>query len=176
MGAIGAYLIFRHREWLGKRLGFLMHPALQTIYLGLALLLILKSGWFFHSLIEAVLFAGLVTNVAYNKRLFLLPETGILNHFGAISYGIYMIHPAVIALVLVGLSRFAPLQTNTFIFNLALYGLTIIITLGLATLSYRFYEAPFLSLKKRFVRVPSGFASMGENPPTDMQSIPAQTR
>ena len=176
MGAIGAYLIFQHRETLGKRVGVLLHPAAQLVYLAAALLFIAKSGWFFHSVIEAVLFAALVTNVAYNKRLFVLPETGVLNHFGAISYGIYMIHPTVISLVLVGLSRFPALHSHMGGFNLVLYGVTVAVTLGLATLSYRFYETPFLTLKKRFVRVPSGFASMGENPPAESPVVSAQTR
>ncbi len=176
MGAIGAYLIFQHRHTLTQRARWSMHPIMQIAYLGLALLMIAKNEWFFHNVVEAALFSALVTNVAFNKRLFLLPEIGILNHFGAVSYGIYMIHPTIIVLVLAGISRFMPLQDNAVGFNITLYGLTIGLTLGAATLSYRFFEKPFLNLKKRFVRVPSGFASMGENPPVQESVVTAQTR
>jgi peptidoglycan/LPS O-acetylase OafA/YrhL len=71
-------------------------------------------------------------------------------YFGKISYGLYVIHAfgLLVAMKLLGQHR-VPLATLV----VAVAGL--FITIALAAVSYRWLEAPFLSLKERFTHVES---------------------
>lgn len=63
----------------------------------------------------------------------------VMSYIGKISYGMYLFH----IMVLFGLRKF--LTVNPFI----LFTLGTIITIGIASLSYKYFETPFLKLKKK---------------------------
>jgi len=64
-----------------------------------------------------------------------------LRYMGSITYGIYLLHMISLNIV----KRVVPWHNE-----LLYYVLTMALSIGLATLSYRYFEAPFLKLKDRF--------------------------
>lgn len=80
----------------------------------------------------------LVGSCALHRSLPLIGGS-LMSHIGKISYGMYLMHMIVFNVI----KRF----THT-TFTVLFIGVPCVI--GLATLSYRYFEGPFLSLKKRF--------------------------
>jgi peptidoglycan/LPS O-acetylase OafA/YrhL len=70
---------------------------------------------------------------------------------GRISYGLYVFHYAVFDGVTYALLRFTGSCTLW-----AKFSLTLPITVVLAWASYRWFESPFLRLKRRFTHIQSG--------------------
>lgn len=75
----------------------------------------------------------------------------LLVKFGSISYGVYLYHIFIIEIIL-KLTYELPVE----VVNLALYALVFPLAIGVAHLSYRYIEKPFLNLKRRFTVVRSG--------------------
>jgi len=69
----------------------------------------------------------------------------LLVRIGATSYGIYLFHMMGRHAVRAGLDR-APVLDAPGVF----FGLTLLVTWGVAELSFRYFEMPFLKLKKKF--------------------------
>jgi len=78
----------------------------------------------------------------------------VLVWMGTISYGVYLLHPPVAALLHWYISgKTAPqFRTTT---DIMVTVLAIIVTLGLATLSFRHFETPFLKLGQKFKYAPA---------------------
>lgn len=90
--------------------------------------------------ISSLAFVILILNVATNPRLRALPEPGLLQGFGKISYGIYMYHFPILFLLVLGADALR-LQTNEW-YPALLYASTLGFTLLVAALSYRWLEQP----------------------------------
>lgn len=101
----------------------------------------------------AVCFALLILNFAVHPRLARCLEFEPCHFLGKISYGLYLLHPIAIVLSIHLLGGEAP--------AMVLYPACLLLTVGLAALSYRFIESPFLRWKVRYAAVPSG----GNAPP-----------
>lgn len=86
-----------------------------------------------------------------NKRLFNL-ETKFFDFIGKISYGIYVIHPLIIILLS---HLFKQLDIDIYLKLLLVYLSVSISTILIAWISYKYYETPFLKLKRRFMIVKS---------------------
>lgn len=85
------------------------------------------------------------------ERAYLRPQ---LVYLGKISYGLYVFHAA--AYVLITPKLLGPLHLRSELVSLVLtYGLTFATTAAVAAASYRYFETPFLSLKRRFEFVKS---------------------
>lgn len=100
------------------------------------------SGWhrFALQLSMAVLLASCV--VRENHELARPLAWPVIRRIGAISYGCYLFHLLVMGVVI----RVAPgLEAG-----LAFFGITTLGTIVVSDLSFRFFETPFLRLKKRF--------------------------
>lgn len=95
------------------------------------------------------------------KQKFLSLESKPFNFLGKISYGIYVYHPLVIALLIFILMK----QMNIISVgnSLVLIILVSVSTILVAFLSYRYYESLFLKFKNRFAIVKSGDEMKTEN-------------
>ena len=98
----------------------------------------------------AVLFAILILNFAANPRIGWSMEFEPFHYLGTISYGLYMLHPLTFSIVIRLLSRLG------WTHDAVLFPACLLATIGVAGLSYRFLETPFLRLKGRFAEVVSG--------------------
>lgn len=85
-------------------------------------------------------------------------ENKVMNYLGKISYGIYVIHPLLlyIGTTLFGgwLSRYEDTQIQGGVCFAIFIGITGL-TIGLAALSYSYFEMPFLRMKDKFTVVKS---------------------
>ena len=102
---------------------------------------------FLYQLLGMILF-GFFLNF-FTKKPINLFENKKLIGLGKVSYGIYMYHPIVMQFV-----GYALLKCNSFFYSLTIiilsYSLTIIITILVAKVSYKYYEKKFINLKKKF--------------------------
>jgi peptidoglycan/LPS O-acetylase OafA/YrhL len=107
-------------------------------------------------LLCTLFFAFVIVEQSYGEHSFVKARRfRKLSEMGKYSYGLYLIHPIAITLVL-DLSRLhrgpAGSFEGLFLIGLAALGLTI----ALSSLSYRLYERRFLMLKQRFAHIQSG--------------------
>ncbi len=140
LGCAGALLAHRPR-------GFrLLYTVLGQPWSAPAVALAIGIALTFHhgyGLLESALFAALVTSVCIRPvhRLRPLLANRIAAHLGAVSYGMYLFH-----MIAVGaLARALQLPRGPLLFTLA-----VPVTVGIATLSHRYFEARFLALKNRW--------------------------
>ncbi|MDX6190087.1 MULTISPECIES: acyltransferase family protein [Flavobacterium] len=89
-----------------------------------------------------LLFGMLILCLVYNPQLKKILENRILNYLGKISYGLYMYHQIVIVLVLNILFKLDIVE------DWLIYILSIILTIIISGISYRYIETPFLNKKK----------------------------
>ena len=153
IGAIGAYFLFIRSEKFFK---IIYSPSVIIISLWIWLgLVFLGSKFFGHTILEGIVFIIIIMNLSVNKNFPLKLEGKWINFMGNISYGIYMYHTLVIAIVL---NFLLPYFSNKggFFFNLVLYVSVIISTWLIAAMSYKYFEMPFLKLKKKFQLIKSG--------------------
>jgi len=99
----------------------------------------------------AILFALIILNLAANKTVKNLMENVILKYLGKISYGLYMYHVVVIVFAIKLFNYWGLLQNH-----LLLLLFSTLLTILLASLSYKFIEKFFISFKTRFSTILSG--------------------
>lgn len=105
---------------------------------------------FFHFFVYSVLFGIIIINLAANPYLKKVLEGSVINYLGRISYGIYMYHFIILIPVLVLVSTYN-LGSNWII-----YPLVLVITIGISSISYHYFEAIFLRIKTKYTVVKSG--------------------
>lgn len=98
----------------------------------------------------AVLYGILILNFASNPNIHFNLEHHLFKYLGKISYGLYMYHPVAIVLIMLA-AKWTGLVTDIFI-----YPASILLTIVLAGLSYRYFESIFLKLKLNYSTVRSG--------------------
>lgn len=145
LGAIGACLV-RMRHVL---LRLLFHKAVQVAAWGLFLWTYVHGPFHLYSFIDqqlnAVLYLVLILNVAANPGTLVRLEHPLLRGIGRISYGIYVYHMIVLYLVSGTLARL-----GWTVSHLGIYLLVVPLTLGIAYVSYRWYESFFLRRRSRY--------------------------
>lgn len=150
-GAIGAYVLFYKKE---KLLKMIYHPASQIfMVLGIAFILTVKFKFIGQTLFDALLFTILILNVSTNEKFFLKLENRFYTYLGNISYGIYMYHTFCIAIILTILQRTGLDQGNFVLFNILIYAGSVLLTILVSSLSYRYFESFFLRQKEKFMIV-----------------------
>ena len=153
IGALGAILYFRKNELLIR---VASHWAVQAVA-WLAILLVAINRFHIFSIIDHEIIAGvtvvLIIGQIMAKRKIINLNTEVFDFLGKISYGIYVIHPLVMALVakLIGPLTFGIPFFKYLIAYAGVAGITIL----LAHLSYEYFEKRFLRLKQRYSTVPS---------------------
>jgi len=146
IGGIGGALIFHQKH---KMLNLFRSPVI-LILTTVALMFIATNPLhgIYITYVEAVFFAILLVNVVHYKALYTLFENKFFIHMGNISYGIYMWHTLVIAL-LITLVKVMGLTSEIWTGSI-IHILAFVLTIGVSHLSYTYFEKPFLKLKDRF--------------------------
>jgi peptidoglycan/LPS O-acetylase OafA/YrhL len=157
IGALLAYSHLKKSEWLVK-LKSLSKLKIVIIYLLGFSIIILKNKLFIGQLIVieryvlSLFFAFIILDQIYMKHsVFKIGRLKLFNHFGKISYGIYMYH-LVILFVLQKL-MFVLTTNYTIDYKLIIsiyFTLSILGTYLISLLSYHIIETPLLTLKKQF--------------------------
>ena len=105
----------------------------------------------------ASLFGIIILNFAANDKIKISLENRWLNYLGKISYGLYMYHPIGIILS-IKIAIFINYTTNWL-----LYPLSVILTILISAISYKYYESIFLKYKVKYSKVVSGDNSKNLN-------------
>lgn len=95
----------------------------------------------------ATLFAIIILNLAANATLKNLLEFKWLDYLGKISYGLYMFHGIAIVISIKLL-----LLCNAFN-NFSVFIMSVLLTVLISHVSFRYFEAPFLKLKNKFSKL-----------------------
>ncbi len=145
LGAMGAIMYFRKTEWFVK----LCSNRFVAI---IAWILFFTSGAYCNYIPSPVRneYIALVSLFVIMAGLLHKPilENKLMNFLGQISYGIYVIHPLLLY-VLTRLIQPAQYMSNNLASLVIFVGITAL-TIGIAALSYKFYEMPFLRMKNKF--------------------------
>lgn len=153
IGGIGAYL-YHHQQNI---ISFVKQPITCLLALFVTTLIVLyvpeklQDG---QHLIISGLFLIIILNVVSSNVKWL--TTKLFDFLGKISYGIYMYHFMVLPIVIVLLTKLIQPAGNLFLFNILLYLFSILFTVGIAWLSYNFFELRFIKLKNKFTIIHSG--------------------
>ena len=148
-----AVLLYQRRTRL---LALLTARPVQWLLWLLLPLLLLKGElipYFSHEL-YAVIFGVLVLNLAQTETSIVGLRGRGLDFLGRISYGLYMLHPLAVCIA-IRLVTGAGLADGA-AHHAAVFGGALLLSVGLGWVSYHWLETPFLRLKERFARVPSG--------------------
>lgn len=159
VGGIGAYFVFNLKTELGQC--FLFRKGFQMIIMALLFVYVVFNNNIDNQVWNTVfktpilsplfvyflsLYVILAVSLSGNKLLNI--ESKFSSYMGEISYGIYMYHTTVIAVVILFIQKL-PLQLGFITANLLFYMLVISGTLLVAHLSKKYFEDYFLSLKKK---------------------------
>ena len=152
IGAIFATLLYENGVIVNKIRAILYQKVVQWSVLILAIYLVyinfrLKD---YYCEIYAVLFGILILNFAANPNRIFSMENKVLNYLGKISYGLYIYHYILIIIVL-RLCHAFNMQ-----YDFILYGLSIALTILVASLSYKYFEKRFIDKKVAYSDVISG--------------------
>ncbi len=145
IGAIGAYLFINKQ--LPSKIIFAWYFQISLYIITVFLLINYPDMGVFTSEIFSILFILIILNLALNKNTILNLEFPVLKKMGRISYGIYMYHPIVIALVINIIGAYS--INNIWMDNMIIYIAVIVITLLVSWISYRYVEKRFLGMKDR---------------------------
>jgi len=161
LGGVAAYCLFLQKD---KLLSVIFHPAAQIINLTV-LALILYSGFYLpyaNNILHGLVFGILILNLGANKKPLINLEWKPLRFLGKISFGIYMYHPICIFLSM-KILRSAQLDAGKAFPSALLCVIVFGITILMAALSYKFFEAPFLRLKPHLKKTaPAGLSIVPE--------------
>jgi peptidoglycan/LPS O-acetylase OafA/YrhL len=176
MGALLAYGLF-HSEKL--RLFFANMPR-QTIvfpYVAALILIIIRettygplfypiAGWVvaLEPALFSAFFAFVIAEQHYSKDSFVKFGTfKLLSSWGKLSYGMYCLHLVAIWLVIFTFKSLSwqPDPQSPWVFLIQII-LSFALTLGLASLSYRYFEMPFNKLREKFRKADRGIQAQGK--------------
>jgi len=110
---------------------------------------------FFNHDLAALVAIGLMVNLSFNKKPLISLENRFCDLLGNLSYGIYIFHPLVIFYFGLLLEK---CNVEGKVKGVMMYSGAVLITIGVAWLSYVFFEKKFLQLKDRFSPVKSSAA------------------
>ena len=139
-----------------KKLEFLKRAAIFPLVICISTLLYFATDLFMfeplwlRAAFTCLLFGFFIHSLSFNNRGVEV-KSKMLNHFGSISYGIYMFHAIVLNAVVFLFLKLEFLQNlNETLTIFLMYLLTFAGTLLIAHLSYTYFELYFLKLKNKF--------------------------
>lgn len=95
-------------------------------------------------------FAFSILNLSSNPNSVVNLEYGWISYLGKISYGIYIYQTAFVVASIHLIQWTFGENLSELTFNLLLYPLATVLTVGVSALSYQYFERPFLNFKNRF--------------------------
>lgn len=99
-------------------------------------------------IIYSILFLGIIVKVLQSKGWQNFLEFKVFNYLGTISFGLYVYHLLIMTIVINFLMMFQ--IKNSLIFNISYYLISFGASIIISHLSFRYFEAYFLKLKKKF--------------------------
>ncbi len=157
-GMFAAYILF-HQETYKKLLGILMHKGIQVVMLALTFLFVFSviripalSDNYYDHFIHAALF-GYLMLMAVSPNSILRLEQPLFKTLGKVSYGIYLFHTPVCQLVLIAFMKFFGRSPDVLLFEIIYPVTCLVLTCGIAYVSYELFEKHFLKIKSRFAVV-----------------------
>lgn len=145
IGCLGA-LLFQKK---GRRIGALfLSPFIQLVTYSAVLVLVFGK---FHVAdvidheVVAVLSVVIIFCIHYYKRSLINLQSRWIDYLGSISYGLYMYHPLIIFLIFELVRKF--FHSRVVAIDILVYLSVTGVTIGIAGLSYKYFERQFL-LKK----------------------------
>lgn len=148
IGSICAYILHRKKVAILK----LLYNKYLQIFCYMTIIVFLATGFkipAFNHIIYSIIFGIIILNIAANPDSIFKPENKILNYLGQISFGLYMYHELAIGISVRFLQDLS-LNFNYANSNAILYIFALLLTIGVASLSYYLLEKPFLKLKRKF--------------------------
>ena len=143
IGALGAFIAVKHKE----RLKYIFSlPAQMFFYILLSALLYYPHSINYQAF--SVIFIILILNLAINENSIVNIEYKPFKYLGKISYGLYIFHALTIIPVITLVVGVLKLKPNLFTESLICI-ICLLISIGIASLSYKFFESYFLRFKKR---------------------------
>ena len=157
LGGLGAWLILENASFK-SRIANLPRWFILLIYLAFVFVflfrdeLLLSSYWlrvFERLILSAIILLIILEQCFANYSFYKMGNFRVVTRLGVVTYGLYCLHFIIISLV-VGLTK--KLGFNTEVWQVVFLEtlLSLLITVGISLLSYRFFEAPFLRLKEKF--------------------------
>jgi peptidoglycan/LPS O-acetylase OafA/YrhL len=164
MGGLGAWFVFYKKEfWLTIIYSRWMQ---WTAIISIPALVYLTPPFFQNGihLIYAGSFLVIIANVAFGPNSIIRCSGKIWTFLGKISYGIYMYHLMVIVFLL-ALIRNLGVEGREMnpLLNVALYLGAVLLTIGIAYLSYEYFEKRWIRAKGKYTKVKSGQDTMAES-------------
>ena len=158
IGAVGASLLYYHRQYLQPFYSYTSQYFLYTVSLLFLAVGGIKGGvlWHFNQQIFAIFSILIILNIATNPKSLFKLENKTLDYLGRISYGLYMYHSLCIAIAIYLVNQFSNYSISSFMGNAIVYPLMLLMTIGFAAVSYHWIEQPFIRQKHKFAKVPSG--------------------
>lgn len=155
IGGIGAYYLFKG----GEKIKWVFNNIILFASLLIIVLLVYVTPDFLQDgmyLVYSVLFLIIILNVSSNPDSVIKLENKLFIMLGNISYGIYMYHLIVIAFVINMVSYLGIKINDSIGSQTIIYSSTILLTILISWLSYRYFEKWFLNLKHKFTIIKSG--------------------
>ncbi len=157
LGGLGAWLILENASFKSK-IANLSRWFILLIYLAFAFVFLfrdeflLSSHWLriFERLLISTIILFIILEQCFAKYSFYkMSNFRIVSRLGLITYGLYCLHFIIISLT-VGLTQKLGINTQVWQVVFLETFISIVITIGISLLSYRFLEGPFLKLKEKF--------------------------
>lgn len=145
IGSIGAYLVFTKNKYL--KLIYRKDVELLA-WLVLIISCIYKPIHVFSFIdaeVNSFVYLIIILNVSSNIKAIISLENKFFNFLGKISYGIYIYHMFVIYLISYFIKSY-----NIEVNYIVIFPAVLFLTIGIAKVSYHFFEAPFLKLKHNY--------------------------
>lgn len=155
LGGIGAYLVFTKNSLLN----IIYSKSLQILCYVSILPLILffpKSIDDLIHIVFGIIFLIIILNISTNKNTILRLENPIFTFLGKISYGLYMYHMMIVGGFIYLVHKYSFFEGFYLLSNFLVYVLILGTTIIVSTISYYFFEKPFLDIKSKYTVITSG--------------------
>jgi peptidoglycan/LPS O-acetylase OafA/YrhL len=157
VGAFGAWLILNF-TWFKEKIVNLKKRTIFLVYLSGFIVFFFRSDLLFcnqyilifERLIISIIFLLVILEQNYSiNSFFKLGNLGVVSNLGKVTYGLYCLHFIGI-LVALKLTSLMGLNSNIWQVIFIETPLSLVISILIAKISFKFFELPFLKLKKLF--------------------------